>query len=65
MNLIRIFCDGGTASEKGGILLVRYLIKSLLELRSHSKRDIKYLEFLFVFYIDDLIRMAHDWDLFE
>ena len=65
MNLIRIHCGGGTASGKGGILLVRYLMKSLLQLRSNSKRDIKYLEFLFVFYIDDPIRMAHDWDLFE
>ena len=30
---------------------------------SFKEKDIKYLEFLFVYYIDDPIRKAHDWEL--
>jgi hypothetical protein len=29
------------------------------------EKDIKYLEFLFVYYIDDPIRKDHDWELFD
>ncbi|KAK8510090.1 hypothetical protein V6N12_007968 [Hibiscus sabdariffa] len=32
---------------------------------SFNEKDIKYLEFLFVYYIDDLIRKDHDWELFD
>ena len=32
---------------------------------SFKEKDIKYLEFLFVYYIDDPIRKAHDWELFD
>ena len=32
---------------------------------SFKEKNIKYLEFLFVYYIDDLIRKAHDWELFD
>lgn len=30
-----------------------------------KEKDIKYLEFLFVYYIDDPIRKDHDWELFD
>ena len=29
---------------------------------SFKEKDIKYLEFLFVYYMDDPIRKDHDWD---
>jgi hypothetical protein len=32
---------------------------------SFKEKDIKYLEFLFVYYIDDPIRKDHDWELFD
>ncbi|KAJ7003017.1 Ycf2 [Populus alba x Populus x berolinensis] len=32
---------------------------------SFKEKDIKYLEFLFVYYMDDLIRKDHDWELFD
>ncbi|MBN8156671.1 DUF825 domain-containing protein, partial [Vibrio vulnificus] len=32
---------------------------------SFKKKDIKYLEFLFVYYMDDPIRKDHDWELFD
>jgi hypothetical protein len=32
---------------------------------SFKEKDFKYLEFLFVNYIDDPIHKAHDWKLFE
>ncbi|KAI3853934.1 hypothetical protein MKX03_024160 [Papaver bracteatum] len=32
---------------------------------SFKEKDIKYLEFLFVFYTDDSIRKDHDWELFN
>ena len=32
---------------------------------SFKEKDIKYLEFLFVYYIDDPIHKAHDWELFD
>ncbi|MFQ6654449.1 hypothetical protein Gotur_025426 [Gossypium turneri] len=32
---------------------------------SFKKKDIKYLEFLFVYYMDDSIRKDHDWELFD
>ncbi|KAM4092288.1 hypothetical protein ACB094_06G027600 [Castanea mollissima] len=32
---------------------------------SFKEKDIKYLEFLFIYYIDDPIRKAHDWELFD
>nr|YP_009757563.1 Ycf2 [Carya sinensis]YP_009757582.1 Ycf2 [Carya sinensis]QIM59533.1 Ycf2 [Carya sinensis]QIM59534.1 Ycf2 [Carya sinensis] len=32
---------------------------------SFQEKDIKYLEFLFVYYIDDPIRKDHDWELFD
>ncbi|KAL2901134.1 Protein Ycf2 [Bienertia sinuspersici] len=40
LNRIGVRGGGGTGSEKRGILVVRYLMKSSLELRSHSKRKI-------------------------
>uniref|UniRef100_A0A3Q7I4S7 Ycf2 N-terminal domain-containing protein n=1 Tax=Solanum lycopersicum TaxID=4081 RepID=A0A3Q7I4S7_SOLLC len=30
-----------------------------------KEKDLKYLEFLFVYYIDDPIRKDHDWKLFD
>nr|YP_010041334.1 Ycf2 [Alniphyllum fortunei]YP_010041356.1 Ycf2 [Alniphyllum fortunei]QPA36112.1 Ycf2 [Alniphyllum fortunei]QPA36134.1 Ycf2 [Alniphyllum fortunei]WIL98331.1 Ycf2 [Alniphyllum fortunei]WIL98351.1 Ycf2 [Alniphyllum fortunei] len=30
-----------------------------------KEKDIKYLEFLFLYYIDDPIRKDHDWELFD
>ncbi|GFQ03147.1 protein ycf2 [Phtheirospermum japonicum] len=30
-----------------------------------KEKDIKYLEFLFVYYMDDLICKDHDWELFD
>ncbi|KAG5606024.1 hypothetical protein H5410_027516 [Solanum commersonii] len=39
--------------------------ETVLELRSYSKKDLKYLEFLFVYYMDDPIRKDHDWELFD
>ncbi|KAF4380047.1 hypothetical protein F8388_018171 [Cannabis sativa] len=30
---------------------------------SFKEKDTKYLEFLFVYYMDDLIREDHDWEL--
>nr|YP_009306513.1 Ycf2 [Helwingia himalaica]YP_009306538.1 Ycf2 [Helwingia himalaica]AOP19430.1 Ycf2 [Helwingia himalaica]AOP19455.1 Ycf2 [Helwingia himalaica] len=30
-----------------------------------KEKDIKYLEFLFVYYMDDPIRKNHDWELFD
>eukprot|EP00536_Pseudo-nitzschia_multiseries_P013137 jgi/Psemu1/298328/fgenesh1_pm.543_\ len=30
-----------------------------------KEKDIKYLEFLFVYYMDDPIRKDHDWELFD
>ena len=30
---------------------------------SFKEKDIKYLEFLFVYYMDDPIRKGHDWEL--
>nr|DBA44674.1 TPA_asm: hypothetical protein RF2 [Batis maritima]DBA44675.1 TPA_asm: hypothetical protein RF2 [Batis maritima] len=32
---------------------------------SFKEKDIKYLEFFFVYYIDDAIRKGHDWELFD
>nr|UTQ76930.1 hypothetical protein RF2 [Trichosanthes truncata]UTQ76947.1 hypothetical protein RF2 [Trichosanthes truncata] len=32
---------------------------------SFKEKDIKYLEFLFVYYMDDQIRKDHDWELFD
>jgi len=32
---------------------------------SFKEKDIKYLEFLFVYYLDDPIRKDHDWELFH
>nr|YP_010014353.1 Ycf2 [Ochradenus baccatus]YP_010014373.1 Ycf2 [Ochradenus baccatus]QOI12860.1 Ycf2 [Ochradenus baccatus]QOI12880.1 Ycf2 [Ochradenus baccatus] len=32
---------------------------------SFKEKDIKYLEFLFVYYIDDPICKGHDWELFD
>ncbi|KAK5842370.1 hypothetical protein PVK06_004717 [Gossypium arboreum] len=32
---------------------------------SFKEKDIKYLEFLFVYYTDDSIRKDHDWELFD
>nr|QTI91350.1 Ycf2 [Ferocactus latispinus] len=32
---------------------------------SFKEKDIKYLEFLFVYYLDDPIRKDHDWELFD
>uniref|UniRef100_UPI0030011E63 Ycf2 n=1 Tax=Potentilla sabulosa TaxID=1008379 RepID=UPI0030011E63 len=32
---------------------------------SFKEKDIKYLEFLFVYYMDDPIRKDHDWELFD
>uniref|UniRef100_UPI0031F4186F hypothetical chloroplast RF21 n=1 Tax=Platylobium parviflorum TaxID=3041830 RepID=UPI0031F4186F len=32
---------------------------------SFKEKDIKYLEFLFVYYMDDPIRRDHDWELFD
>ncbi|KAH0849856.1 hypothetical protein HID58_096027, partial [Brassica napus] len=32
---------------------------------SFKEKDIKYLEFLFVYYMDDPIRKGHDWELFD
>nr|YP_009572398.1 hypothetical chloroplast RF2 [Monococcus echinophorus]YP_009572416.1 hypothetical chloroplast RF2 [Monococcus echinophorus]QBE87362.1 hypothetical chloroplast RF2 [Monococcus echinophorus]QBE87382.1 hypothetical chloroplast RF2 [Monococcus echinophorus] len=32
---------------------------------SFKEKDIKYLEFLFVYYMDDPIRKDHDWQLFD
>ncbi|XWS46131.1 hypothetical protein CRYUN_Cryun14cG0037500 [Craigia yunnanensis] len=32
---------------------------------SFKEKDIKYLEFLFVYYMDDSIRKDHDWELFD
>ncbi|KAB1208330.1 Protein Ycf2 [Morella rubra] len=32
---------------------------------SFKEKDIKYLEFFFVYYIDDPIRKDHDWELFD
>nr|YP_009571894.1 hypothetical protein RF2 [Barbeuia madagascariensis]QBC71480.1 hypothetical protein RF2 [Barbeuia madagascariensis] len=32
---------------------------------SFKEKDIKYLEFLFVYYMDDPIRKDHDWKLFD
>ncbi|KAF4389244.1 hypothetical protein G4B88_003057 [Cannabis sativa] len=32
---------------------------------SFKEKDTKYLEFLFVYYMDDLIREDHDWELFD
>ncbi|KAJ8424117.1 hypothetical protein Cgig2_009701 [Carnegiea gigantea] len=30
-----------------------------------KEKDIKYMEFLFVYYLDDLIHKGHDWELFD
>ncbi|CAN4120988.1 unnamed protein product [Withania somnifera] len=30
-----------------------------------KEKDLKYLEFLFVYYMDDPIRKDHDWELFD
>ena len=32
---------------------------------SFKEKDIKYLEFLFVYYMDDPIHKDHDWELFD
>nr|QKK50001.1 Ycf2 [Scoliaxon mexicanus]QKK50021.1 Ycf2 [Scoliaxon mexicanus] len=32
---------------------------------SFKEKDIKYLEFIFVYYMDDPIRKGHDWELFD
>lgn len=32
---------------------------------SFKEKDLKYLEFLFVYYMDDPIRKDHDWELFD
>ena len=32
---------------------------------SFKEKDIKYLEFLFVYYMDDPIRKDHDWEFFD
>uniref|UniRef100_UPI003002D30D Ycf2 n=1 Tax=Potentilla multicaulis TaxID=667269 RepID=UPI003002D30D len=32
---------------------------------SFKEKDIKYLEFLFIYYMDDPIRKDHDWELFD
>uniref|UniRef100_A0A6N2NLU9 Protein Ycf2 n=1 Tax=Salix viminalis TaxID=40686 RepID=A0A6N2NLU9_SALVM len=32
---------------------------------SFKEKDMKYLEFLFVYYMDDPIRKDHDWELFD
>ncbi|KAG2709039.1 hypothetical protein I3760_05G220400 [Carya illinoinensis] len=32
---------------------------------SFQEKDIKYMEFLFVYYIDDPIHKDHDWELFD
>ncbi|KAF4372689.1 hypothetical protein F8388_000856 [Cannabis sativa] len=32
---------------------------------SFKEKDTKYLEFLFVYYMDDPIREDHDWELFD
>nr|WRY72286.1 hypothetical chloroplast RF21 [Sclerocactus unguispinus]WRY72303.1 hypothetical chloroplast RF21 [Sclerocactus unguispinus] len=32
---------------------------------SFKEKDIKYLEFIFVYYLDDPIRKDHDWELFD
>jgi len=52
---------------KKRIPVVRYLImKPVAGIEiSFKEKDIKYLEFLFVYYIDDPIRKAHDWELFD
>jgi hypothetical protein len=41
----------GTGSEKTGILVVRYLMKPSLELRSHSKRKISNIWSFFLYII--------------
>ncbi|KAI3937829.1 hypothetical protein MKW92_039106 [Papaver armeniacum] len=32
---------------------------------SFKEKDIKYLEFLFIYYTDDSVRKDHDWELFD
>ncbi|MFQ6651624.1 hypothetical protein Gotur_023878, partial [Gossypium turneri] len=32
---------------------------------SFKEKDIKYMEFLFSYYMDDSIRKDHDWELFD
>ena len=32
---------------------------------SFKEKDIKYLELLFVYYIDDPVRKEHNWELFN
>ncbi|KAL2943773.1 Protein Ycf2, partial [Bienertia sinuspersici] len=55
LNRIRFHGDGGTRSEKRGILVVRYLMKSLLEFRSHSNTKISNI-WSFPLYIVWMIR---------
>ncbi|KAL2922557.1 Protein Ycf2 [Bienertia sinuspersici] len=57
LNRIGVRGGGGTESEKRGILVVRYLMKSSLELRSHSKRKISNI-WSFPLYIIWIIRSA-------
>jgi len=40
LNLVRVRDAEGTGSEKNMILVVRYLMKPFLKLRSHSERNI-------------------------
>nr|ATL76586.1 hypothetical protein [Chenopodium album] len=64
LNLTEVRGGGGTGSEKRGILVVRYLMKPSLELRSH-KRKISNI-WSFPLYINgDPIRKDHDWELFD
>ncbi|KAG4169338.1 hypothetical protein ERO13_A12G088950v2 [Gossypium hirsutum] len=40
-------------------------LENILGLPISIEKDIKYLEFLFVYYMDDSIRKDHDWELFD
>ncbi|KAK6120845.1 hypothetical protein DH2020_045410 [Rehmannia glutinosa] len=65
-NLSRVRGGGGSWIEKKRILVVRYLMKPFFGIEILFKeKDIKYLEFRFVYYMDDPIRKDHDWELFD
>lgn len=67
LNLIRVLGGGETGSGKkkdSNCMISNNDTITRIEI-SFKEKDIKYLNFLFEFYIDDPTRKAHGWELFD
>ncbi|GMN72474.1 hypothetical protein TIFTF001_052016 [Ficus carica] len=66
LNLTGARDGGGTGSEKKRDSSCKISNETVTGIEiSFKEKDIKYLEFLFVYYMDDPIRKDHDWELFD